>query len=107
MYKQDKTIINCKKEKGDRAYSSKQSKVESPYKKQRKSKNNPNPKLTKEQKEFNSNHNRERVEIEHTFSCIKKFKITSEKYRNRRKKFKLRFNLICCFYNLDLESKGF
>ncbi len=105
MYKQDKTVINCMSEKGDRGYCAKNTKAIVPYKKPRKSKKNPNPKLTKEQKEYNSVHNKERVEIEHTFACIKKFKITSEKYRNRRKRFRIRFNLICCFYNLDLENR--
>ena len=73
------------------------------FKKQPKTKSNPAPKLTTEQKQFNSNHSKERIEIEHTFAYLKKFKIIAEKYRNRRRKFKLRFNLICCFYNQDLE----
>ena len=105
MYKQDNTVINCQHEKGDRGYCAKNTKATVPYKKSRKSKKNPNPVLTSEQKQYNSSHNKERVEIEHTFTYIKKFKITSEKYRNRRKRFRLRFNLICCFYNLDLENR--
>jgi hypothetical protein len=105
MYKQDKTVIKCKFEIADRGYCAKNTKATVPFKKPRKSKKNPKPKLTTEQKIYNSAHNKERVEIEHTFVYVKKFKITSEKYRNRRRKFKLRFNLICCFYNLDLENK--
>ena len=31
-----------------------------------------------------------------------RFKIISEKYRNRRKRFSLRFNLIAAIYNLEL-----
>ncbi|WP_276574504.1 hypothetical protein [Spiroplasma poulsonii] len=33
---------------------------------------------------------------------LKKFKIITEKYRNRRKRFGLRFNLIASIYNLQL-----
>ncbi len=43
-----------------------------------------------------------RVVIEHVFAILKKFKIISEKYQNRRKKFALRFNLIASIYNLQL-----
>ncbi|MFW9619159.1 MAG: IS5/IS1182 family transposase, partial [Sulfurospirillum sp.] len=32
---------------------------------------------------------------------IKTFKILGEKYRNRRKRFGLRFNLICALVNFD------
>ncbi len=39
-----------------------------------------------------------RVVIENVFAILKKFKIISEKYRNRRK----RFNLIASIYNLQL-----
>ncbi|WP_416375397.1 hypothetical protein [Spiroplasma poulsonii] len=34
------------------------------------------------------------------FAILKKFKIITEKYRNRRKRFGLRFNLIASIYNL-------
>ncbi len=43
-----------------------------------------------------------RVVIEHVFAILKKFIIISEKYRNKRKKFALRFNLIASIYNLQL-----
>ncbi|WP_425378409.1 hypothetical protein [Spiroplasma endosymbiont of Polydrusus pterygomalis] len=35
-----------------------------------------------------------RIVIENVFAILKKFKIITEKYRNRRKSFALRFNLI-------------
>ncbi|KAF0850741.1 transposase [Spiroplasma poulsonii] len=35
-----------------------------------------------------------RIIIENIFAILKKFKIITEKYRNRRKRFGLRFNLI-------------
>jgi len=43
-----------------------------------------------------------RMKIEHIIGCIKRYKILSEKYRNRRKRFGLRLNLIAGFYNSDL-----
>ncbi len=43
-----------------------------------------------------------RIIIENIFTILKKFKIMTEKYRNRRKRFGLRFNLIASIYNLQL-----
>ena len=42
-----------------------------------------------------------RIPIEHINAKIKAFKIVSQKYRNRRKRFGLRFNLICSLINWD------
>jgi hypothetical protein len=41
---------------------------------------------------------------EHMIGCVKGFRIVSDKYRNRRKRFCLRFNLIAALYNLNLVS---
>ena len=43
--------------------------------------------LTKEEKEYNKNHSRQRVIIEHTICRIKKFCIMGTKYRNRLKRY--------------------
>ncbi|KAF0850084.1 Transposase DDE domain [Spiroplasma poulsonii] len=43
-----------------------------------------------------------RIIIENIFAILKKFKIITEKYRNLRKRFGLRFNLIASIYNLQL-----
>jgi hypothetical protein len=43
--------------------------------------------LTEEQKEYNKNHSRQRVIIEHTICMIKKFCIMGTKYRNRLKRY--------------------
>lgn len=67
-----------------------------PYKKKR------NIPLTEEQKEFNHKLSSKRICIENVFSMLKRFKIISCKYRNRRKRFGLRFNLISGFYNWEL-----
>lgn len=40
-----------------------------------------------------------RVMIEHINSQLKKFRILSERYRNRRKRFGLRINLIAALVN--------
>lgn len=43
-----------------------------------------------------------RIFNEHVIGMIKRFKIVAEKYRNRRKRFGLRFNLIAGIYNFEL-----
>jgi hypothetical protein len=76
---------------------------QTPYKKPRKSKKNPKPKLTKEQKQFNKELAGKRVFVENIIREIKIFKITSERYRNRRKRFSKRVNLISGIYNFELN----
>lgn len=44
-----------------------------------------------------------RVVIEQVNRCLKIFKILSERYRNRRQRFGLRFNLIAGLYNYELD----
>lgn len=63
-------------------------------------------KLTKEEKKINQEISSLRVTNEHAIGFLKRFKIVSERYRNRRKRFGLRFNLIAgiCNYELDLAS---
>ena len=56
----------------------------------KKSKKNP---LTKEDKNNNKKLARERVANENVIGMLKRFKIIADKYRNRRKRFGLRFNL--------------
>ena len=56
--------------------------------------------LTKEQKKDNRQLSRERFVIEHIIRSVKIFRILAERYRNRRKRFGLRFNLIAALYNL-------
>jgi len=57
--------------------------------------------LTKEDKLANKIKASARICVEHVNAKIKTFKILSEPYRNRRKRFGLRFNLICALVNLD------
>ena len=60
--------------------------------------------LSKEQKASNRALSHERILIENIIRKLKIFRILSERYRNRRKRFGLRFNLIAAIYNLELES---
>lgn len=64
----------------------------------KKSKHHP---LTKEDKLANKAKASARIAVEHVNARLKTFKILGEKYRNRRKRFGLRFNLICAFVNSD------
>jgi IS5 family transposase len=64
----------------------------------KRSKKNP---LTKEDKKRNKEISSQRVIAENVFAFIKKFKIVSQRYRNRRKRFGLRFNLICAVFNYE------
>jgi len=60
--------------------------------------------LNQEQKARNRALSRERILIENIIRKLKIFRILSERYRNRRKRFGLRFNLIAAVYNLELNS---
>lgn len=64
----------------------------------KKSKKNP---LTKNDKKKNKEISSSRVSNEHVIGKIKRFKIVSDRYRNRRKRFGLRFNLIAGICNFE------
>jgi transposase len=57
--------------------------------------------LTREQKTSNRALSRQRIRVENVICKLKVFRILSERYRNRRKRFALRFNLIAAICNLD------
>jgi len=69
-----------------------------PHKKQK------GQKLSKEQKIENHQISSERVTNEHAIGFIKRIKILSECYRNRRKRFGLRVNLIAGICNFELAG---
>jgi hypothetical protein len=58
--------------------------------------------LTEEDKLNNHNISKERVIVENVIGYIKRFRIIADKYRCRRKRFSLRFNLIVGIYNYEL-----
>ena len=59
--------------------------------------------LTQKEKTQNREISLERVANENVIGSLKRFKIVSERYRNRRKRFGLRFNLIAGIYNFELS----
>ncbi|KJV77300.1 IS5 family transposase ISOt6 [Orientia tsutsugamushi] len=66
---------------------------------EKKSKKNP---LTKNDKKNNRRLAGERIVNENVIGMLKRFKIIAVKYRNRRKRFDSRFNLISGIYNFEL-----
>jgi IS5 family transposase len=58
--------------------------------------------LNKEQKKFNKQLAKERIVVEHVHRRLKIFRILSSRYRNRRRRFGLRINLIAGIYNYEL-----
>ena len=62
--------------------------------------------LTPDQKVANRELASQRIFCEHVIGRLKVFHILSDRYRNRRKRFGLRFNLIAAIYNLELQAKS-
>lgn len=58
--------------------------------------------LTSEDKRNNRQLSSDRVLNEHVIGSVKRFKIVADRYRNRRKRFGLRFNLIAGICNFEL-----
>lgn len=58
--------------------------------------------LTKDEIQANRNISSKRVLNENVIGRLKRFKILSDKYRNRRRRFGLRFNLIAGIHNWEL-----
>jgi len=59
--------------------------------------------LTKQDRRENREISRQRILVEHDIRFVKRFRILSERYRNRRNRFALRFSLIagiCIFDRL-------
>lgn len=67
----------------------------------KKTKKNP---LTTEDKKSNRKLSSLRVLNGNVIGVLKRFKIIADKYRNRRKRFGLRFNLIAGIFNYELEN---
>jgi DDE superfamily endonuclease len=81
-------------------------KVNIPYKKPRKSKDNPNPQLTDEQKEHNKTVSKTRVRIEHAIGSMKIFNIMAHIYRNHKQGFEdLSAGICAALHNLKISIK--
>lgn len=59
--------------------------------------------LSSEEKQQNNEISSQRVLNEHVIGRVKRFKIVADKYRNRRKRFGLRFNLIAGICNYEIK----
>lgn len=102
LFKESKTYLHkSKKIQADSGYQGLQKLHSESDLPKKGSKKNP---LTKEDKAKNKQQAKKRVVVEHVIGWIKRFKIISTRYRGRRKRFALRFNLICGIYNY--ENKG-
>ena len=58
--------------------------------------------LTKKEKKMNLKLSKIRVTVEHVIGKLKVCKILAERYRNRRKHYDIRMQLICGIYNFEL-----
>ena len=65
----------------------------------KRSKKNP---LSASDKERNRAVSSERVGSENVIALLKRFKIIADRYRNRRRRFGLRFFLIAAIYNMEI-----
>ena len=67
----------------------------------KRSKNHP---LTKQERKENREISKNRIFVEHAIRFVKRFRILSERYRNRRNRFALRFALIAGICNFDRSA---
>ncbi len=64
-----------------------------------------NKELSQAEKVLNQQQAKERIIIENIHRSLNIFRILSSRYRNRRRRFGLRFNLIAGIYNYELSLK--
>ncbi len=77
--------------------------IDIPHKKPRKSKKNPNPELTEEQRAENKAVSQVRIFIEHAIGGMKRFNILVQRFRNRKENFEDDSVGICAgLWNLNL-----
>jgi hypothetical protein len=62
--------------------------------------------LNQEQKTYNHKLSSERIFCRECYSQSKNLSYLGEGYRNRRRRFGLRFNLIAAIYNFELAIKN-
>jgi hypothetical protein len=100
LFKESKTYIHPSiKAQVDTGYQGLQKKHTNTEIPQKRSKKSP---LTKEDKKQNRKISSSRVLVENVIRCIKIFRVLAEKYRNRRRRYALRLNLIAGIYNFQL-----
>lgn len=87
---------------GDRGYQGLQkrhARSQTPHKKP------PRKPLSQEARRANRELAKRRIVVEHVIGKLKVFRLLQERYRNRRKRFGLRTNLIAAVYNLELKER--
>ncbi|MFN7565753.1 MAG: IS5 family transposase [Microcystis sp.] len=103
LWKESKIGLNKEIEilgdKGDQGIQKIHQNSQIPHKKKKKEK------LSKEQKKANRQLSQRRIVIEHIHRRLKIFQILSSRYRNRRRRFGLRLNLIAGIYNYELRYR--
>jgi DDE superfamily endonuclease len=78
-------------------------KLQIPIKKSKKSKNNPNPELSDDQKEHNKSVSSQRVRVEHAIGSMKIFNIMAHIYRNHKSNFEdISAGICAAIHNLKL-----
>ena len=78
-----------------------------PHKKPKKSKNNPNPQLTQEQKNENREMSKKRVIVENVIAGIKRLRCVSDRYRNHRPELKDLFILLAAgIWNFNITYRN-
>ncbi|MEG4824942.1 IS5 family transposase [Microcoleus sp. F8-C1] len=104
LFKKSKIGMNKELEllgdKGDRGIKKIHSNSRTPLKKTK------NKKLSQAEKVFNRQLAKSIIIIENIHRILKIFRILSSRYRNRRRRFGLRFNLIAGIYNYELSLKA-
>ena len=102
LFKQSKTALNLSiatlTDSGYQGLTKLHANSETPKKKTKKQP------LTKDEKANNRDIASRRIGCEHVIGRLKVFRIFSERYRNRRKRFGLRFNLIAAICNMECDK---
>jgi hypothetical protein len=70
-----------------------------PYRKKR------NLDLSEEEKEYNKNHSKKRIVIEHTICRLKKYRILSDIFRNRLRKYNRISNIVAGLVNYRIMNQ--
>jgi hypothetical protein len=94
-----KKDIKCLGDKGYQGIKKIHDNSKTPLKKSKKKK------LSKEERKWNRQLAKERIIIEHIHRSLNIFRILSSRYRNRKRRLGLRFNLIAGIYNYELSLK--
>jgi len=72
-----------------------------PYKKKRNQKE-----LSPEEKEYNKNHSKKRIIVEHTISRLKKYRIMSDIFRNKLRKYNRISDIVAGLVNYRIMNQG-